>query len=121
MRKPPSAYAKVFATLLGAAATAVATALPNSTAGKWAAAVVAILIAMGLVERTKNTQVVETGAEPGPVTVGKVVARSGENVGAVVADTGTAAGGIVAGTTGLIGAVVDATLGKLIPTGERRG
>lgn len=118
MRRPLSAYSKVFATLLGATATAVATALPNSAAGKWAAAIVAILVAMGLVERTRNTQTVETGTEPGPVTIAKVVSRTGAEVGAVVADTGTAAGGIVAGTTGLLGAVVDGTLGKLLPGGR---
>lgn len=121
MKTPVSVYAKVAATMLGGIATALAAALPNTTVGKWAAAVVAILFAMGLVSRTKNTQVVKTGDDPGPVTVAKLVTKTGEDLGALTADTGAAAGGIVEGTTGVLGAAMNATIGKLLPGGKRRG
>lgn len=121
MKRPPSAYAKVAATMLGAIATALAATLPNTTAGKWAAVVVAVLVAMGLVERTRNTEIVATGDEQGPVTLGQVLDDSGEVVGEVVATTGAAAGGVIEGTTGVVGKVLDGTLGRLIPGGGDGG
>jgi hypothetical protein len=123
VKRPLSSYSKAFGGGVLAALAAVANGLSD---GEWTAKETLIAIgafiagALG-VYRIRNTQTVETGAEPGPVTIAKVVSRTGAEVGTVVADTGAAAGGIVAGTTGVLGAVVDGTLGKLIPGGGRRG
>lgn len=120
MKRPLSAYSKAIVAGLAAAAGAIVATFPDSTAGKWAAVVVALLGALGLTAQTRNTQTVETG--PGvEVSVGDVVSSTGTKVGEVIVDTGLATGGIVAGTTGLLGQVLDATVGKLLPSGERRG
>lgn len=119
MKRPLSAYAKVAASMVGAIATALAATLPNTTAGKWGAVVLAVLVAMGLVQQTRNTQTVETGPGDEP-KVSELVNKAGATVGTLTADTGAAAGAIVAGTTGSVGKVLDATLGKIIPGGSRR-
>lgn len=116
-RRPASAYAKAVAAGVGAVATALATSLPDSSVGKWAAAVLAVLVAVGLTERTRNTQVVTTGPTEGPVVLAPVVSGAGEVIGNLTADTGAAVGGIVAGTTGRVGRLLDATLGRLLPKG----
>lgn len=117
MKTPVSVYAKAFATGIGGTAVAVAATVPNSTVGKWAAVIVALLAAMGLTARTRNTEIVKTGpgVEPTVTKVLSTVGDVGTTVGTVVVDTGTAVGGVVAGTTGGFGRALNATIGKLIP------
>lgn len=120
VKRPLSVYSKALVAAVVAGAAAIAGTFPDSTIGRWCVVIGALAVALGLTGATKNTTVVETGAEPGPVTVGKVVSRTGQEVGTVVADTGTAVGGVVAGTTGVLGSVLDATVGRLLPGGKRR-
>lgn len=121
MKRPPSAYSKAIVAGLSALATALLAAFgPDSAVGKWCTVVLALFAALGLTAVTKNTAVVESG--PGDtVSVGEVVSTTGAKVGEVIVDTGEATGGIVAGTTGVLGQVLDATVGKLLPSGRRRG
>jgi hypothetical protein len=120
MKRPLSAYSKAIVSAGVVLAGTIAATFPDSAIGKWCVVAGAVAAARGLTAATKNTQTVDTGNEPGPVTLAKVVSSTGQELGSVVADTGTAAGGIVAGTTGVVGSVLDATLGKLIPGGEHR-
>jgi hypothetical protein len=122
MRRPPSAYAKAASGGFLAAAAAFGAALADGriTAGEWLIMLGAFITGALGVGATRNTQTVETG--PGDtVTVGDVVSSAGTKVGEVIVDTGLATGGIVADTTGLLGQVLDATVGKLLPSGRRRG
>lgn len=110
-----SAYSKAIVAGAIACAAAVAGMAPNTAIGKWCVAIGALAAALGLTAATKNTHVVKTGSGTEPVTVGDVVASTGEKVGTVVADTGAATGGVLAGTTGVVGTILDGTLGKLLP------
>jgi hypothetical protein len=110
-----SGFSKAIVAGVLAMVAAVAGTFPDSAIGKWCVAIGALAAAAGLTAATKNTHVVKTGPVDGPVTVGTVVADTGEKIGTVVADTGAATGGVVAGTTGLVGHLLDATVGRLLP------
>lgn len=122
MRRPPSAYTKAVSGGFLAAAAALGAALSDGhvAAGEWLIMAGAFITGALGVGAARNTQTVETG--PGvEVSVGDVVSSTGAKVGEVIVDTGLATGGIVAGTTGVLGQVLDATVGKLLPSGRRRG
>lgn len=110
-----SGFSKAIVSGVLACIAAVAGMAPGSTIGKWCVAIGALAVALGLTAATKNTQVVKTGPGTEPVTLGTVVADTGEKVGTVTADTGAAVGGVVAGTTGVVGKILDGTLGRLLP------